>query len=93
MQCPRCRHENLPKAKFCEDCAAPLARACSNCSTPLSLIAKFCPECAHPVTAGAAEPRFASPESYTPKHLAENRSGSGHTLAVIPADILFGSRP
>src|SRR5574342_770849 len=71
MQCPRCQHENSPKAKFCEECAAPLARACSNCSTPLSLTAKFCPECAHPVVAGSAEPRFPSPESYTPKHLAE----------------------
>jgi class 3 adenylate cyclase len=71
MQCSRCQHENLAKAKFCEECAAPLARACSNCSTPLSLTAKFCPECAHPVVAGSAEPRFPSPESYTPKHLAE----------------------
>jgi class 3 adenylate cyclase/predicted ATPase len=71
MQCPRCQHENRPQAKFCEECAAPLARACSNCGTPLSPNAKFCPECAHPVAAGTTEPRFASPESYTPKHLAE----------------------
>jgi GAF domain-containing protein len=26
MQCPRCRHENSPKAKFCEACGTPLAR-------------------------------------------------------------------
>jgi len=71
MQCPRCQHENRPQAKFCEECAAPLARACSNCSTPLSPTAKFCPECAHPVAAAATQPRFASPDSYTPKHLAE----------------------
>jgi len=71
MQCPRCQHENPPKAKFCEECAAPLARTCSNCGIQLSPTAKFCPECAHPVAAGPAEPRFASPESYTPKHLAE----------------------
>jgi class 3 adenylate cyclase/tetratricopeptide (TPR) repeat protein len=71
MQCPRCQHENPPKAKFCEECAAPLARTCSNCGTQLSPTAKFCPECAHPVAGGPAEPRFASPESYTPKHLAE----------------------
>jgi len=38
----------------------------------VSATAKFCPECAHPV-AGATPPeaRFASPQSYTPKHLAE----------------------
>jgi class 3 adenylate cyclase/tetratricopeptide (TPR) repeat protein len=37
----------------------------------VSATAKFCPECAHPVAAGTAEPRFPSPESYTPRHLAE----------------------
>jgi hypothetical protein len=23
MKCPRCRHENPPQAKFCEECATP----------------------------------------------------------------------
>jgi class 3 adenylate cyclase/tetratricopeptide (TPR) repeat protein len=61
-------------AKFCEECATPLARACAKCSRPLSPTAKFCPECAHPTGLSAAPPaaqRFDSPESYTPKHLAE----------------------
>jgi class 3 adenylate cyclase len=71
MQCPRCQHENSPKAKFCEECATSLARNCSNCGTQLSPTAKFCPECARPADAGAAQPRFASPGAYTPKHLAE----------------------
>jgi predicted ATPase/class 3 adenylate cyclase len=72
MKCPRCQHENRPQAKFCEECAAPLALNCANCGTQLSATAKFCPECAHPVTGGTvAQPRFASPESYTPKYLAE----------------------
>jgi class 3 adenylate cyclase/tetratricopeptide (TPR) repeat protein len=72
MTCPRCQHENRSGAKFCEECATPLARTCLNCGSPLSATAKFCPECAHPVagTTPAAD-RFASPESYTPKHLAE----------------------
>src|SRR5260370_3485275 len=71
MQWRRCQHENTPKAKFCEECAAPLARTCTNCGTQLSPTAKFCPECAHSVAAGLAEPRFAVPQSYTPRHLAE----------------------
>src|SRR5713101_1884980 len=71
MKCPRCQYENRPQAKFCEECATPLSRVCSNCSAPLSPTAKFCPECAYPVAAGGAQPRFASPDSYTPKHLAE----------------------
>jgi class 3 adenylate cyclase/tetratricopeptide (TPR) repeat protein len=72
MRCPQCQFENRPQAKFCEECAAPLARTCANCGTQLSPTAKFCPECAHPVAAGAVtQPRFASPEVYTPKYLAE----------------------
>src|SRR5215831_18150702 len=73
MKCPRCQHENGSKAKFCQECAAPLARTCSKCGNELPSTAKFCPECAHP--AGNAEAidqeRFSSPETYTPRHLAE----------------------
>jgi class 3 adenylate cyclase/tetratricopeptide (TPR) repeat protein len=74
MKCPRCQHENEPGAKFCEECATPLARACPGCGRPLSPTAKFCPECAHPTGLAVPLPpveRFHSPESYTPKHLAE----------------------
>ncbi|MFQ5899282.1 MAG: AAA family ATPase [Candidatus Methylomirabilia bacterium] len=72
MNCPRCQAENRPQAKFCEECATPLARTCANCGTQLSATAKFCPECAQPVAGPTAvQPRFGSPESYTPKHLAE----------------------
>jgi class 3 adenylate cyclase/predicted ATPase len=72
MRCPQCQHENRPQAKFCEECAAPLVWTCANCGAQLSATAKFCPECAHPVSADAvAQPRFGSPKSYTPKHLAE----------------------
>ena len=74
MKCPRCQHENEAGAKFCEECAAPLARACTKCGRQLSPTAKFCPECAQATGLSVAPPpalRFGSPESYTPKHLAE----------------------
>jgi len=71
MKCARCQQENPPQAKFCIECAAPLARTCGNCGTPFPAAAKFCPECAQPAGAPAAQPRFAAPEAYTPKHLAE----------------------
>ena len=75
MKCPKCRHENEVGAKFCEECSAPLARACAKCGRPLSPTAKFCPGCAHPVALSpeglATTARLSSPESYTPKHLAE----------------------
>ena len=68
MKCPRCQHDNPQGARFCEECATPLARTCSNCGTALSATAKFCHACARPV---AAVTPSRSPDSYTPKHLAE----------------------
>jgi tetratricopeptide (TPR) repeat protein len=70
MKCPRCQHDNRRGARFCEECATPLARTCSNCGTALSATAKFCHACAHPVAAVMGAPSR-SPDSYTPKHLAE----------------------
>ena len=72
MKCPQCQHENRPQAKFCEECATMLARTCAGCGALLSAEAKFCPQCARPVAESAArQPRFGSPDAYTPKHLAE----------------------
>src|SRR5437667_3716604 len=95
MHCPRCHTENRPQAKFCEECAAPLARACAHCGAELSPTAKFCPECAHPAAAGrGAQARFASPESYTPRHLAEKiltsksaLEGERKQVTVLFADV------
>jgi class 3 adenylate cyclase len=70
MKCLRCQHDSPQGARFCEECATPLARVCSNCGTALSATAKFCHACAHPVAAEAGTPSR-SPDSYTPKHLAE----------------------
>src|SRR5262245_12428338 len=72
MMCPRCQHTNSSVAKFCESCGARLTRHCVRCGMALSAGANFCPECGRP--AGAPSPladSFASPEIYTPKHLAE----------------------
>jgi len=45
---------------------------CTTCRSELPASAKFCLECGEPVASQAtAELRFTSPESYTPKHLAE----------------------
>jgi class 3 adenylate cyclase len=72
MKCPRCQHENPPTAKFCEECSAPLTRTCAHCGTQVSSTAKFCSECAYPVASEiATRARLTSPESYTPRHLAE----------------------
>src|SRR6266700_2343267 len=73
MQCPACRHDNPAHAKFCLDCRAGLAYTCQHCGTELPLSAKFCLECGARVTPSgtAMVSASASPEAYTPKHLAE----------------------
>jgi class 3 adenylate cyclase/tetratricopeptide (TPR) repeat protein len=72
MRCPRCQHENPPQAKFCLECGGRLAPACASCGAELPADSKFCNRCGTPVAMEApTQPRFAWPESYTPKHLAE----------------------
>jgi class 3 adenylate cyclase/tetratricopeptide (TPR) repeat protein len=76
MQCPRCQHENPADAAFCQECGARLETACPSCATPNQFGAKFCKKCGQRVSQPEAAqavpgPRFGSPESYTPKHLAE----------------------
>src|SRR5262245_40073543 len=71
MHCPRCHSEDAAQDRFCGGCGAPLERVCSKCRTSLSATAKFCPACAHSVAGGGTQSRFASPDSYIPKHLAE----------------------
>ena len=74
MQCARCHHENPSGSKFCLQCGASFGFKCSSCGTDLPVGAKFCNECGQPLRLGSAVPvsdRFPSPNSYTPKHLAE----------------------
>ena len=76
MQCPLCRHENPAHAKFCLECGTSLALICASCGTDLPPGSKFCLECGHrlavPGVPSAPEPSpYASPETYTPKYLAE----------------------
>src|SRR5216117_1544827 len=88
MECPQCRHANLPGTKFCGECGTRLQSLCPACQAPNPPTNKFCSECgqrlagaalaAAPASAPAVavppvatSSRFASPEAYTPRHLAE----------------------
>ena len=72
MNCPRCQHEIPSGAKFCLECGEHLTLTCAKCGTELPAGAKFCLECGQPLgVQAAAASRFASPEAYTPKYLAE----------------------
>ena len=96
MQCPQCQQDNPSQARFCMNCGAAFTPACSHCGTELPAGVAFCFACGRPVTAAAPIPaaRFASPESYTPKHLADKilttRSaleGERKQVTVLFADV------
>ena len=70
MRCPRCQAENESGARFCEDCGARLEATCPSCGTLVTPGKKFCRSCGAALIAEPAG-RFASPESYIPKHIAE----------------------
>src|SRR5262245_60162057 len=76
MKCSRCQHENPGDALFCQECGTRLEAACQSCGTPNEQGAKFCKKCGQSLRGSqdaqaVPDPRFGSPESYTPKHLAE----------------------
>ncbi|OGL03893.1 MAG: hypothetical protein A3E31_03675 [Candidatus Rokubacteria bacterium RIFCSPHIGHO2_12_FULL_73_22] len=86
--------------RFCEECGARLEAACPACGAPVPAGRKFCGACGAPL-AGAAAPaaapateRFASPQAYTPPHLAERilrersaLSGERKQVTVLFADV------
>src|SRR2546427_1333555 len=73
MQCPRCQAENRAGRRFCGECGLSLASTCPSCGFLNEGSEKFCGGCGRAMAAAPtpAESRFASPESYTPQHLAE----------------------
>jgi len=93
MKCSRCQHDNPVGAKFCGECATPLASVCGACGAANPPENKFCGQCAVPLRA-APSARFAAPDRYTPKHLAEKiltsqaaLEGERKTVTVLFADL------
>ena len=98
MHCPRCQAENREGAHFCRECGTRLEVVCPTCGTRVEPGSKFCDSCggsvAVPVLSSAVPSRFADPESYTPKYLAEkiltSRSaleGERKQVTVLFADL------
>ena len=74
MRCLRCGFENREGVRFCEECGGKLEQACPACGTAVPPGRKFCGGCGEAlVTSGSSAPTrgVRSPESYTPRHLAE----------------------
>src|SRR3972149_1353214 len=75
MQCPQCQAQNREGAQFCRECGTRFDVVCPACGARIEAGSSFCDSCGATLSvspaAAATLARFASPGSYTPKHLAE----------------------
>ncbi len=80
MTCSGCGHGNPAGVRFCGGCGARLETVCASCQAPNPPGNRFCHGCGGALQAEAATGRFASPQAYTPKHLAEKILTTGSAL-------------
>src|SRR5215467_7889328 len=104
MRCPQCGHENAVEMKFCGECGTRLAVLCRQCGAGNAPAQKFCGECGARLESGASSRQLPSPDTYTPKHLAEKiltsrtaLEGERKQVTVLFADLkgsmeLLGNR-
>ena len=71
MRCRQCGHENAVEMKFCGECGNRLAVLCRLCGAHNAPAQKFCGECGAHLESGASSSQLPTPNTYTPKHLAE----------------------
>jgi class 3 adenylate cyclase len=82
MLCSRCGTENREGRRFCARCGTSLAAACASCGFVNDPGDQFCGGCgvSLPPARRQLDGPFASPETYTPRHLAERILTSRATL-------------
>src|SRR5688572_15516702 len=76
MGCSACGAENRPGARFCNGCGAALAATCASCGQNNPPGSRFCDACGEALTAPVRPDTStgvppASPQTYTPRHLAD----------------------
>jgi class 3 adenylate cyclase len=97
MKCSKCRTENPEGARFCIECGGIMEFRCPKCGEITPAKGKFCMECGQSLSTTAAPSSsvdYTTPQSYTPKHLAEkiltSRSameGERKLVTVLFADV------
>jgi class 3 adenylate cyclase/tetratricopeptide (TPR) repeat protein len=102
MQCSQCHYNAPADAAFCPKCGSKLTLLCARCQTANAPDHKFCKQCGQslaaasvPIPAGVTS---ASPQSYTPRYLAEkiltSRSaleGERKEVTVLFCDVVGSS--
>jgi class 3 adenylate cyclase/tetratricopeptide (TPR) repeat protein len=102
MQCPQCHYDAPIDAAFCPECGSKLTLLCVQCQTANAADHKFCKQCGQPLMAAVARARAgvtsASPQSYTPRYLAEKiltsrgaMQGERKEVTVLFCDIVGSS--
>ena len=72
LTCARCQTPNPSSHRYCVECGQALPSSCPRCGFAHEPGARFCGGCGQPIgVAGTMADRFASPDAYTPPHLAE----------------------
>ena len=94
MRCSRCQHENPDDHSFCGQCGSPLTLICASCGFGNPTGQRFCGRCGAGLGSPIGKPTFASPQSYTPSHLArrilESKAaveGERKQVSVLFADL------
>jgi class 3 adenylate cyclase len=104
MGCPSCGAENPSTNKFCGECGVALVLTCAECGERNPPTSRFCGKCGARLVVGGGAGRSAlpapaapasSPETYTPRHLAEKilasragLEGERKQLTVLFADVV-----
>jgi predicted amidophosphoribosyltransferase len=99
VKCARCHSDNRDGVRFCEECGNRLSLTCAHCGAELQPDKRFCGACGTAVGNAPTE-RYASPQGYTPKHLAEkilttraSLEGERKQVTVLFADLKGSWRP
>jgi Double zinc ribbon len=95
MHCPRCEHDTPASSRFCTQCGARLTLFCGSCGAELVEASASASGAAAPrMRSPTGQSRFASPEAYTPRHLAERiltsksaLEGERKQVTVVFADL------
>ncbi len=98
MKCQECQFDSPEAARFCIQCGLPLDLRCPKCGVTTPARGKFCMACGHSLAeTGKPQPPpldYSAPQTYTPKHLADNilttrfaLEGERKLVTVLFADV------
>jgi len=97
-RCPQRGHETPAGARFCNGCGRRLETVCAGCGQASPPASRLCNRCGQPLGGVTASTR--TPESYTPKHLAERiltskaaLEGERKQVTVLFADLKGSMSP